>query len=77
VAALDEQGRIHHVGSFPEMEDEMVTWVDNQKPKHPSPNRADARAWAITELMLTATEYVGEMTAFTNEGLTRISPWRQ
>lgn len=77
VAALDEQGRVHHVGTFPEMEDEMVTWVDNQKPKHPSPNRADARAWAITELMLTAQEYHGEMEAFSNEGLTRTSPWRQ
>ena len=75
VAALDEQGRVHHVGVFTEMEDEMVTWVDNQKPAHPSPNRTDARAWAITELMLGGTQYTGEMGGFSNEGLTRVSKW--
>ena len=53
----------------------MVTWVDNQKPPHPSPNRADARAWAITELMLGNQAYQGEMGGFSNEGLTRTSPW--
>ena len=48
VSALYEQGRIHHVGSFPEMEDEMCTWVPGMK----SPNRLDAVVWALTELIL-------------------------
>lgn len=48
VAALDEQGRIHHVGSLPELEDELCEWV----PGDDSPDRLDARVWGITELML-------------------------
>lgn len=50
VAALDEQGRAHHYGSFPEMEDQMCTWepLSGQR----SPDRMDARVWSLTELML-------------------------
>ncbi|HPL67972.1 MAG TPA: hypothetical protein PLG94_15680, partial [Smithellaceae bacterium] len=48
VAAQYEQGRIHHVGSFPALEDEMCLWL----PGDPSPNRMDALVWALTELML-------------------------
>ncbi len=48
VAAQYEQGRIHHVGSFPALEDEMCLWI----PGDPSPNRMDALVWALTELML-------------------------
>lgn len=46
VAMLYEQGRIHHVGVWPELEDELVTWV----PGMASPNRLDALVWAFTEL---------------------------
>jgi phage terminase large subunit-like protein len=49
VAALYEQGKVHHVGTFAEMEDEMCTWL----PGDPSPNRMDALVWALTELMVT------------------------
>lgn len=49
IAALYEQHRIHHVGTLPELEDEMTTWT----PSEPwSPNRLDALVWAITELGL-------------------------
>ena len=48
VAALYEQGRVHHVGSFSQLEDEMTEWV----PGDASPNRMDALVWALTELML-------------------------
>lgn len=48
VSALYEQGRIHHVGAFPLLEDELTEWVPGAK----SPNRLDALVWAITELML-------------------------
>jgi phage terminase large subunit-like protein len=50
VAALYEQGKVHHVGSLPKLEDEMATWdplVDTK-----SPNRMDALVWALTDLML-------------------------
>jgi phage terminase large subunit-like protein len=50
VAALYEQGRVHHVGTFGELEDEMCTWVPGEGMA--SPNRLDALVWALTELML-------------------------
>jgi phage terminase large subunit-like protein len=49
VSALDAQHRISHVGSFPELEDELCDWEPDSGV---SPNRLDARVWAITELML-------------------------
>jgi len=48
VAALYEQGKIHHVGYFPALEDEMCTWTLGEK----SPNRIDALVWGMSELML-------------------------
>ena len=51
VAALYEQGRVHHVGRFPKLEDQMCTWTPDLGPSH-SPDRADALVHAITELML-------------------------
>ena len=48
IAALDEQKRIRHVGYFGELEPQMTTWVPGQK----SPDRMDARVWALTALML-------------------------
>lgn len=50
VAALYEQGRIHHVGSFPALEDEMVNFVPGQMKR--SPNRVDALVWGASYLML-------------------------
>ena len=46
IAALYEQGKVHHVGTFPQLEDEMVEWVPGNK----SPSRMDALVWALTEL---------------------------
>jgi phage terminase large subunit-like protein len=48
VAALYEQGRIHHVGTFGPLEDQLCGWT----PGHDSPDRLDALVWAVTELML-------------------------
>lgn len=50
VAALMEQGKVHHVGTFIAMEDEMCTYVDDGKMK--SPNRMDGMVWVVTELLL-------------------------
>lgn len=47
IAAQYEQGRIHHVGKFPQLEDEMCIWT----PGDSSPNRMDAMVWAFTELI--------------------------
>jgi hypothetical protein len=35
-----EQGRVHHVGTFAEMEDQQCTWVPDNDPD--SPDRVDA-----------------------------------
>lgn len=48
VSSLDEQHRIHHVGTFATLEDQCSTWVPGQK----SPDRLDARVWLLTDLML-------------------------
>lgn len=48
VAALYEQGRVHHVGALSELEDQLCTWT----PGDASPDRMDALVWALTELML-------------------------
>jgi phage terminase large subunit-like protein len=47
VSALYEQGKVHHVGAFAMLEDQMCTWV----PGEDSPDRMDALVWAMTELM--------------------------
>jgi hypothetical protein len=39
--------RVHHVGAFPDLEDQLCTWVPTD-PK--SPDRLDSLVWAITEL---------------------------
>lgn len=48
VAALYEQGRVHHVGGFPLLEDQMASWRPDSGQ---SPDRLDALVWAITALM--------------------------
>lgn len=49
VYSLYEQGKIYHVGSFPILESQMVTF-DPDKGK--SPDRVDALVWGLTELMV-------------------------
>lgn len=48
IAALYEQGKVHHIGSFAKLEDQMVTWDPAFAAK--SPDRMDALVWAMTEL---------------------------
>lgn len=52
VAALYEQGRVSHVGSMPELEDQMCQIAPEGYVGEGSPDRADALVWALTELML-------------------------
>lgn len=51
VAALYEQGRVHHVGSLGELEKQMCEW-DASAEGGPSPDRVDALVWALSELMV-------------------------
>lgn len=48
IAALYEQGKVHHVGALAELEDQMVTFLPDGNEK--SPDRVDALVWALTEL---------------------------
>ena len=48
VSALYEQGKVHHVGTFGNLEDQMCEWEQGMD----SPDRLDACVFAITELML-------------------------
>jgi phage terminase large subunit-like protein len=50
IAALYEQRKVHHAGSFPQLEDQMANWVPGALNK--SPDRADALVWALSYLML-------------------------
>ena len=50
VSALYEQGKVHHVGRFTELEDEQCEWSPASGAR--SPNRMDALVWVLTKLML-------------------------
>jgi len=52
VCLLYEQGRIHHVGSFPMLETELCAFTADGYEGDGSPDAADALVWAITDLML-------------------------
>ena len=54
ISALCEQGRMHHVGTFPQLEDQMTSFTsdfDRQAAGY-SPDRLDAMVWAATELLV-------------------------
>lgn len=52
VAALYEQGRVHHAGAFPELERQMCRFVAGGMNGVKSPDRLDALVWAVTDLVL-------------------------
>lgn len=55
IAQLYSQGHVHHVGEFPRLEGQMVTWL----PGMDSPDRMDAAVHALTELADPAQEGLG------------------
>jgi len=50
IAALYEQDRISHVGSFPELEHQLCLITHHGYEGEDSPDRADAMVWGFTEL---------------------------
>ena len=48
ISSLYEQGKVHHVGAFPLLEDQMCDWAPDSG--DPSPDRMDALVWALTAL---------------------------
>jgi phage terminase large subunit-like protein len=45
---------IHHVGFFPELEEQLCNFTNSGYEGDRSPDRADALIWAATDLLLTA-----------------------
>ena len=55
IAQLAAQGLVHHVGEFPRLEGQLITWL----PGMDSPDRMDAYVHALTELADPAQEGLG------------------
>ena len=51
IAALYSMGRVSHVGTFSQLEDQMCQMTAAGYEGNGSPDRCDALVWAITELM--------------------------
>jgi Terminase RNaseH-like domain len=53
IAALYEQGKIHHVGAFATLEDQMCAFTDfDRSSAGYSPDRVDALVWALSDLFI-------------------------
>jgi phage terminase large subunit-like protein len=50
VVLAAQQGRVHHVGYFPELEDQLTSWVPDETRK--SPDRLDAYVHVLTALLV-------------------------
>jgi phage terminase large subunit-like protein len=64
VAALYEQRRGVHCGQFPELEDQMTSWLPGDDG---SPDRMDALVWAATELLLAPEEETQHVIVYEDE----------
>lgn len=51
IALAYEQGRVHHLGFFAEMESQMTQWIPGETRK--SPDRVDALVFALTAMLVT------------------------
>lgn len=52
IVALYEQGKVHHVGVFTDLEEQLTMTTTAGYQGGGSPDRMDAAVWALTELML-------------------------
>ncbi len=64
-AALSEQNRVHFLGVFPELEQQLTTW--NPEMKGDSPDRLDALVWGLTYLNLVGDVGAGFLVAWQQE----------
>lgn len=64
IASLYEQGRVRHVGQFPELEGQMTQMTTEGFQGDGSPDRVDALVWALTELFPGMTEPVPDATTY-------------
>ena len=71
ISALYEQGRVHHIGTHQDLEDELCSWEPDSGA--PSPDRLDALVWALSELMLGNKDYSSRSAPV---GIDHTSYWR-
>lgn len=66
VSSLYEQAYVKHVGYFPELEEQMCSWVPGMK----SPDRMDAMVWGFTDLIVSNMNFdeVNEDAVVANDG---------
>jgi len=70
VSSIYEQGRAHHIGAFPKLEDQLCTWTPLDRE---SPDRLDALVWGMTELTQNADWTTMNGTAYTCPRCDRMS----
>lgn len=66
VSQLYEQGKIHHVGFFPELEDQLCEYTPDGNMGY-SPDRMDALVWGFTELLVGSIKNEGLMDYYRQE----------
>lgn len=66
VSQLYEQKRVSHVGTFPELEDQMCEYTPDGNMGY-SPDRMDSLVWALTELMVGTIPHEGLMDFYRQE----------
>jgi phage terminase large subunit-like protein len=69
IVALYEQGRVHHVGMFADLEDQLCSWVPDISA---SPDRLDALVWGLTELIVDGARRAQTITPVSME---QSNPW--
>lgn len=61
ISSLYEQGRVHHVGVFARLEDQMSGFTpDLDRATQGSPDRVDALVWGLSDLMLKRPTWAGK-----------------
>lgn len=70
IAALYEQGKVHHMGYMTALEDQMCNWVPDISD---SPDRLDALVWALTDLMIDGARQAPPVVPISME---QQSPWK-
>jgi phage terminase large subunit-like protein len=52
ISSLYQQNRVHHVGNFPHLEDQMCTWDPLDPDPAWNPDRMDAMVWGVFKLLV-------------------------
>ena len=66
VSQLYEQGKMHHVGYFPDLEDQLCEYTPDGSMGY-SPDRMDSLVWGFTELLVGSISHEGLMDYYRQE----------